>query len=74
MHAADLDKELLFPSPVVEDGARRDVKNLWTAVRSKMGIDLRVRDLRHVFATTALEVGVPINYDRSLAAGTAPPA
>jgi integrase len=35
------------------------VKKLWTVIRKKMGIDLRVHDLRHVFATMALEAGVP---------------
>jgi integrase len=43
------------------------VKKLWTVIRKKMGIDLRVHDLRHVFATMALEAGVPLNYDRSVA-------
>jgi integrase len=60
MRAAGPEGELLFPSPIIGDEARRDVKNLWTAVRKKIGIDLRVHDLRHVFATKALEAGVPL--------------
>jgi integrase len=60
MRKAKPDDKLLFPSPIIGDEARRDVKNLWTAVRKTIGGDLRVHDLRHVFATTALEAGVPL--------------
>jgi integrase len=60
MRAAAPDETFLFSSPVIGDEARRDVKNLWTAIRKTIGIDLRVHDLRHVFATTALEAGVPL--------------
>jgi integrase len=60
MRKAYPDSALLFPSPIIGDQARRDVKNLWNAIRETLGIDLRVHDLRHVFATTALEAGVPL--------------
>jgi integrase len=61
MRAASPKAEFLFPSPVEKDRARIDVRNLWAATRKATGLGLRMHDLRHVFATAALEGGVPLD-------------
>ena len=60
MHAAKTG-ELLFPSSADHTRPMRDVRKFWAAVGKAAGLEtLRVHDLRHVFATTALEAGVPL--------------
>lgn len=61
MRRADPAGEFLFPSPVADGEARRDVKNLWMAIRKQTGLALRLHDLRHVYATAALEAGVSLD-------------
>jgi integrase len=61
MHAATTG-DLLFPA--VKDHTRpmhRELRTLWLQVSKQAGLEtLRVHDLRHVFATTALEAGAPL--------------
>jgi integrase len=61
MHAAK-GGDLLFPS--VKDPnqpMRKELRNLWEKVIKIADLKhLRVHDLRHVFATTALEAGAPL--------------
>jgi integrase len=60
MHAAKTG-ELLFPAPTDPTRPMRNVRKFWTKVCKAAELDaLRVHDLRHVFATTALEAGAPL--------------
>jgi integrase len=60
MHAAK-SGELLFPSPADSTRPMRHVRHFWTKVCKTADLEnLRVHDLRHVFATTALEAGAPL--------------
>jgi integrase len=62
MRAANPASDLLFPSPVADGRARADVKKIWAAIRKATGFKtLRMHDLRRVFATAALEGGVPLD-------------
>jgi integrase len=56
MRAANPDSDFLFPSPTFADRSRSDARKLWAAIRKASGLKtLRMHDLRHVFATAALE-------------------
>jgi len=60
MHTAK-NGELLFPSRADRTRPMRDVRKFWATVCNAAGLEtLRVHDLRHVFATTALEAGAPL--------------
>jgi integrase len=62
MRGANPAAEFLFPSPFFKDRARGDLKNIWHVIRKTAGLaTLRMHDLRHVFATAALEGGVPLD-------------
>jgi len=60
MHASNGTSEWLFPN-AKGSGPQRDVKKFWGRVCKAAGIrDLRVHDLRHIFASVMLEHGAPI--------------
>jgi integrase len=60
MRKADVEGDLLFPSPVT--GKRYvSIKRFWRAVCKEAElVGVRIHDLRHVFATAALEASVPL--------------
>jgi integrase len=60
MHAAKTG-ELLFPAPTDPARPMRNVRKFWVKVSEAADLKtVRVHDLRHVFATMALEAGAPL--------------
>jgi integrase len=50
----------VFPSPVIRDAPRQEVRKTWDRVRSHAGVDKPLHALRHAAATIALSEGVPL--------------
>lgn len=52
---------LVFPSPQNKEKPRADLKSIWTRIRRKTGLSsLRIHDLRHNFAMTAIRNDVSL--------------